>query len=248
MGAQVLRFNGAPTRGYERHVGRRTTARLANDGTGADLAARIDPEAALVVQGKDPRVWTAAESVARRSSARTYALVNEHGRAIAAVLGNVTGVGWPTSGLLGVFLMLPRCRTVRVYEIAPSTTSDRGACHYYEHRPPDGGVLAGGSSANSCQCETPGVHDPHFFWRQNPRACAGPHQCRRERAFLRVAAVNDRAADRGYVDLTVASVSRCVASGKCDPAVPWTALEKDGKATPRKRKRPSGRTRRDINL
>jgi len=168
LGAQVLRFNGAPTRGYERHVGRRTTARLANDGTGANLAARIDPEAALVVQGKDPRVWTAAENVARRSSARTYALVNEHGRAIAAVLGNVTGVGWPTSGLLGVFLMLPRCRTVRVYEIAPSTTSDRGACHYYEHRPPDGGVLAGGSSANSCQCETPGVHDPHFFWRFTP--------------------------------------------------------------------------------
>ena len=46
---------------------------------------------------------------------------------VATVGGYMFGSPLPRC-VLGILLMLPRCATVRVYEVAPSETSDRGRC------------------------------------------------------------------------------------------------------------------------
>ena len=189
----VLRFNDGKTAGFEAFVGSKTTVRMANHAF-ASRSARGDRTSTLVIQGPSP---------GPRLANRAYHLnTSAGGDGFVEVVANVTNVRWATSGLLGVVLMLRRCRTVRVFELAPSETSDGGRCHYAAE-PPDKGALA----KVDCRC---------------------PHQCRLERAFVRYGAARSDALRRdGWADLTVESVARCLESGKCDPR-PWSAYTKAG--------------------
>lgn len=154
----VMRFNHAPTQGYEMHVGSKTTIRVVNSqvvskpeygflnnslfanisiaawdpgNNNATLSDWIEkPDFDLftnynMFMGNHPhadahlidprslwRLWTALQSHFPQRSIRRNP---------------------PSSGFIGIALLLPHCETIDVVEYVPSTRLS-GRCHYYEEQ------------------------------------------------------------------------------------------------------------------
>nr|XP_014352625.1 PREDICTED: beta-galactoside alpha-2,6-sialyltransferase 1-like [Latimeria chalumnae] len=152
----VLRFNAAKTINYEKDVGTRTTIRLINSQVMHSKAFRLleNPlyhEGVLVFW--DPKLYSVSISEWYRKPEfpifeRYLEYRKEHPRQPAYIL-NPT-LEWqlwdliqentaeeiqrnpPSSGLLGIILMMSLCREVHVYEYLPSKRRT-DLCHYFEN-------------------------------------------------------------------------------------------------------------------
>ncbi|XP_039202088.1 beta-galactoside alpha-2,6-sialyltransferase 1-like isoform X2 [Crotalus tigris] len=117
----VLRFNGAPTAGYEHDVGTKTTLRLVNSQwyKSPDYPL-FEPFRTL----RTKRPWQLFHLLHPRLQWELWELVQEG--ADELVQRNP-----PSSGLLGTVLMMSLCELVHVYEFLPSQRQSN-QCHYYQ--------------------------------------------------------------------------------------------------------------------
>ncbi|XP_032071989.1 beta-galactoside alpha-2,6-sialyltransferase 1-like [Thamnophis elegans] len=152
----VLRFNGAPTAGYEHDVGTKTTLRLVNSQLMVSpnhnfLDEQLYAEGTLVAWDPAPypgdleewykspdyplfepfrtlrakRPWQLFHLLHPRLQWEIWELVQEG--ADEQVQRNP-----PSSGMLGIVLMMSLCKLVHVYEFLPSQRQTH-LCHYYQH-------------------------------------------------------------------------------------------------------------------
>eukprot|EP00898_Chlorokybus_atmophyticus_P008466 jgi/Chlat1/8620/Chrsp86S08007 len=153
----VLRLNQAPTRGYEKRVGSKTTHRLMNHKWARAYAENqdrlaLEPGVTPVMSRTDPREFlTYAQMFAnahRGAQASALLLHHEALNATGATLRHLkaklehmrgrpyAGKGSPSSGFVGVWLLLQMCKQVDVYGVgdeAPSKTGKHAAWHYFEN-------------------------------------------------------------------------------------------------------------------
>ncbi|XP_028581237.2 beta-galactoside alpha-2,6-sialyltransferase 1-like [Podarcis muralis] len=151
----VLRFNGAPTTGYEQDVGTKTTIRLVNSQLMASpeqhfLDDQLYAQGALVAWDPAPfpgdlQEWFEAPDYpifrpfrAMRSQRPQQLFHLLHPRVQWQLWGLVqegapeaVQRNPPSSGLLGTVLMLSLCDLVHVYEFLPSQRQS-SRCHYYQ--------------------------------------------------------------------------------------------------------------------
>ncbi|KAL9915991.1 beta-galactoside alpha-2,6-sialyltransferase 2 isoform X2 [Glossina fuscipes] len=151
----VMRFNHAPTRGYETDVGSKTTIRVVNSQvvtkTEFDFAhapifqnvtiAAWDPgkyNASLEdwLTTSDYDLFSNYEIYRRRYPKSRAFLVNPHSiwrlwQSLQTFAGNrLIRKNPPSSGFIGLALLLPYCSVVHFIEYIPSTRLN-GRCHYY---------------------------------------------------------------------------------------------------------------------
>lgn len=139
----VMRLNNAPTLGYERHVGNRTTHRLINNQWTTNYGA---PPSRLQ---RLPLEWNATLIVSRMAHAEYYAVVEQvklrrsdvklvrmthnavvdSGEFLSTLKDRIeesrgfkyAGRGSPSSGLFGTWILLQLCDSVTVYGMGLST-------------------------------------------------------------------------------------------------------------------------------
>ncbi|KAL0963508.1 hypothetical protein UPYG_G00307340 [Umbra pygmaea] len=152
----VLRFNAAPTEGYERDVGMKTTIRIINSQILSDPKHRFnrsslyknvtlvawDPAPYEVNLDKwhntpDYNLFSPYEEHRRRHPAQPFYVL--HPKYVwqlwDVIQGNTKETiqpNPPSSGFIGIVLMMSLCEQVHVYEYIPSTRKT-DLCHYYEH-------------------------------------------------------------------------------------------------------------------
>ncbi|XP_070586058.1 beta-galactoside alpha-2,6-sialyltransferase 1-like [Erythrolamprus reginae] len=151
----VLRFNGAPTAGYEYDVGRKTTLRLVNSQLMVSaqdhfVNGRLYTQGTLVAWDPAPypgdlEAWYKSPDYplfkpfrtlrARRPWQLFYLL---HPRLqwviwelVQEEADEKVQANPPSSGLLGTVLMMSLCDVVHVYEFLPSQRQS-SQCHYYQ--------------------------------------------------------------------------------------------------------------------
>eukprot|EP00899_Mesostigma_viride_P028487 jgi/Mesvir1/8823/Mv02724-RA.1 len=156
----VLRVNQAPTQGYERYVGSRTTFRLLNKKWAAMYTSKADgrgvllptehANATLVLTRVTAAVFQHLASVVRRERPDMKVLLLAQGvetqarlmleafrKAMDDLGFSYQGGTAPSSGFLGLFLLLQMCRRVAVYGLSLETSSSRRESlhpyHYFTH-------------------------------------------------------------------------------------------------------------------
>ncbi|XP_071335621.1 beta-galactoside alpha-2,6-sialyltransferase 2-like, partial [Trachinotus anak] len=151
----VLRFNAAPTRGFERDVGNKTTIRIINSQIVARPKYRFSSsslyqDVTLVVW--DPALYSAnltqwfqkpdfdlfsayVERRRRRPEQPFYILHPEYIWSLWDLIQDNTEdpiqPNPPLSGFIGILLMMSLCHEVSVYEFIPSVRRT-DLCHYHE--------------------------------------------------------------------------------------------------------------------
>ncbi|XP_004928745.3 beta-galactoside alpha-2,6-sialyltransferase 2 [Bombyx mori] len=153
----VLRFNNAPTDNYTDDVGSKTTFRILNSQVVSKPEYKFleDP----LYKGVSIIIWDPAnysstleewynhpdfplfpvykKFLEETPNADAHLLNPQVLWSLWAVLQNVSPYRLrrnpPSSGFIGLWFSLNRCRRVRVFEYVPSTRASR-RCHYYAHR------------------------------------------------------------------------------------------------------------------
>ncbi|KAI3356354.1 hypothetical protein L3Q82_017585 [Scortum barcoo] len=151
----VLRFNAAPTEGYERDVGNKTTMRIINSQILANPKHRFNTSAIyknVTLVAWDPAPYTV--NLQKWYASPDYNLFGpyvEHRklhpsqpfyilhpsyvwRLWDVIQGNTREniqPNPPSSGFIGILLMMALCEQVHVYEYIPSTRQT-DLCHYHE--------------------------------------------------------------------------------------------------------------------
>ncbi|XP_010878815.2 beta-galactoside alpha-2,6-sialyltransferase 2 [Esox lucius] len=152
----VLRFNAAPTEGYERDVGSKTTIRIINSQILADPKHRFntsslyknmtlvawDPAPYAVNLDKwyaspDYNLFSPYEEHRKHHPAQPFYIL--HPKYVWQLWDIIQGntketiqPNPPSSGFIGILLMMALCEKVHVYEYIPSLRKT-DLCHYYEH-------------------------------------------------------------------------------------------------------------------
>ncbi|XP_055763954.1 beta-galactoside alpha-2,6-sialyltransferase 2-like isoform X2 [Salvelinus fontinalis] len=118
----VLRFNAAPTEGYENDVGNKTTIRIINS---------------QWYRNPDYDLFTPYEERRRLHPTQPFYIL--HPKFIWQLWDVIQGntqeniqPNPPSSGFIGIVLMMSLCEEVHVYEYIPSLRQT-DLCHYHEH-------------------------------------------------------------------------------------------------------------------
>ncbi|XP_071243327.1 beta-galactoside alpha-2,6-sialyltransferase 2-like isoform X2 [Salvelinus alpinus] len=118
----VLRFNAAPTEGYENDVGNKTTIRIINS---------------QWYRNPDYDLFTPYEERRRLQPTQPFYIL--HPKFIWQLWDVIQGntqeniqPNPPSSGFIGIVLMMSLCEEVHVYEYIPSLRQT-DLCHYHEH-------------------------------------------------------------------------------------------------------------------
>ncbi|XP_028322482.1 beta-galactoside alpha-2,6-sialyltransferase 1 [Gouania willdenowi] len=149
----VLRFNAAPTAGYERDVGTKTTVRLLNSqvmdeqrflssslySSGVLVAWDPAPFSADLMQWynrTDYPIFSQYQRYRRLHPLQPFYILHPRfqwqvWRRIQDNIGEPIQRNPPSSGLLGTVLMMSVCDVVHVYEFLPSRRKTE-LCHYYQ--------------------------------------------------------------------------------------------------------------------
>nr|XP_023667154.1 beta-galactoside alpha-2,6-sialyltransferase 2-like [Paramormyrops kingsleyae] len=151
----VLRFNAAPTKGYENDVGNRTTIRIINSQILANPSFRFQTSSlykGLVLVAWDPAPYSVdllkwyrkpdydlfTPYVRHRKHHPGQPFYILHPKFIWQLWDVIQGNSLediqpnpPSSGFIGILLMMVLCREVHVYEYIPSRRQSY-LCHYYE--------------------------------------------------------------------------------------------------------------------
>lgn len=144
----VIRFNDAPTAGFESHVGNKTdvlilNAQLPNHrkggnienvplGTSKDVIKILRAFHASLEEGLSNDPFNGFEYYFEHRKAfkdDPYYMINSAFMVFAKDL--LHGKTSPSTGFLGVLVALQLCREVDVYEITPSNVPEVGMPHYY---------------------------------------------------------------------------------------------------------------------
>nr|XP_057943150.1 beta-galactoside alpha-2,6-sialyltransferase 1 [Doryrhamphus excisus] len=149
----VLRFNAAPTAGYEKDVGSKTTIRLINSQVMASddhhfLSSSLyssgvlvawDPFSADITQWfnrTDYPIFTQYQRYRRLHPQQPFYILHPRfewqvWQRIQENMAEPIQKNPPSSGLLGTVLMMSVCEVVHVYEFLPSRRKT-ALCHYYQ--------------------------------------------------------------------------------------------------------------------
>ncbi|XP_036404169.1 beta-galactoside alpha-2,6-sialyltransferase 1-like isoform X3 [Megalops cyprinoides] len=139
----VLRFNAAPTAGYEKDVGTKTTIRLINSQVMASddhyfLSSALYNTGILVAWDPAPYSSDLNEYQKYRSMhpKQPFYILHPHmewqvWEQIQDNMAEPIQRNPPSSGLLGTVLMMSLCEVVHVYEFLPSRRKTK-LCHYYQ--------------------------------------------------------------------------------------------------------------------
>eukprot|EP00898_Chlorokybus_atmophyticus_P004439 jgi/Chlat1/4997/Chrsp32S04934 len=103
----VIRFNAAPTLGYDTHVGKKTTMRLVNT---QHAGFQEGKEVTIQQMQSQAGIRLYAAYKQQNPDARHYAFDFDFSRYVSSNLGTL-----PTGGFFAVFLALQRCASVRLY-------------------------------------------------------------------------------------------------------------------------------------
>ena len=121
----VLRFNSAPTRGFEKHVGSKTTYRITNTQNWGFHEPKTDESILIHFRAKSAikgLFWNSKQ----KKTLKLYAFAPDFVEYVAQKVNFLA-----TSGLYGILLALQRCHSVSVYGFQVST--QHGALyHYYD--------------------------------------------------------------------------------------------------------------------
>mmetsp|Transcript_42728 Transcript_42728/g.67621 ORF Transcript_42728/g.67621 Transcript_42728/m.67621 type:complete len:388 (-) Transcript_42728:55-1218(-) len=150
----VIRFNVAPVKGFEKHVGGKTSMRLVNPHvqiprhdiwtygpSDSPLPAMLNAsypllgEQSLQVLQATPGYISQDVVDAFLSIRRTHPEIKYHmqSQTLYTFMKEAFGLNNPTAGMVGVFIALQICKNVDVYELLPSNaTIER--YHYWEDR------------------------------------------------------------------------------------------------------------------
>ncbi|KAM3601000.1 uncharacterized protein V6R79_005833 [Siganus canaliculatus] len=150
----VLRFNAAPTAGYEKDVGNKTTLRLINSQVMASddfhfLSNSMYNSGVLVAWDPftaDPTQWysktdypifTQYESYRKLHPEQPFYILHPRyewqlWRQIQDNTAEHIQKNPPSSGMLGIVMMMSLCEELHVYEFLPSRRKT-DLCHYYQH-------------------------------------------------------------------------------------------------------------------
>jgi hypothetical protein len=121
----VFRFNSAPTRGFEKHVGSKTTYRITNTQNWGFHEPKTDESILIHFRAKSAikgLFWNSKQ----KKPLKLYAFAPDFVEYVAQKVNFLA-----TSGLYGILLALQRCHSVSVYGFQVS--SQHGALyHYYD--------------------------------------------------------------------------------------------------------------------
>jgi len=121
----VFRFNSAPTRGFEKHVGSKTTYRITNTQNWGFHEPKTDESILIHFRAKSAikgLFWNSKQ----KKPLKLYAFAPDFVEYVAQKVNFLA-----TSGLYGILLALQRCHSVSVYGFQVST--QHGALyHYYD--------------------------------------------------------------------------------------------------------------------
>ncbi len=121
----VFRFNSAPTRGFEKHVGSKTTYRITNTQNWGFHEPKTDESILIRFRAKSAikgLFWNSKQ----KKPLKLYAFAPDFVEYVAQKVNFLA-----TSGLYGILLALQRCHSVSVYGFQVST--QHGALyHYYD--------------------------------------------------------------------------------------------------------------------
>ncbi|KAI1885352.1 hypothetical protein AGOR_G00219250 [Albula goreensis] len=123
----VLRFNAAPTEGYENDVGNKTTIRIINSQILANPKHRFNSSSLykdIALVAWDPAPYTV--NLQKWYKSPDYNLFSPYGHTQENIQPNP-----PSSGFIGIVLMMALCEEVHVYEYIPSLRQT-DLCHYHE--------------------------------------------------------------------------------------------------------------------
>lgn len=130
----VFRFNDAPTAGFEKHVGSKTTFRFGWNTCNA--AGHCKTQKAL---SDAPALWPSAFA-----GFYPKGLKQEHQDVMAELYRGARPTGEdphnPTTGFYGMLLALSHCAVVDAYEMAPSDAAADAQYSYYRPGSPGGAV------------------------------------------------------------------------------------------------------------
>lgn len=119
-----MRFNSAPTRGFEKHAGSKTTHRITNTQNWA-YREYLD-ETLLVHMRSQASLKAYVKTRGCDKSVRMAAFDSDFVNYMASGMAFM-----PTSGLYGIVIALQRCAKVDLYGFQVSTAQGAAAYHYY---------------------------------------------------------------------------------------------------------------------